>query len=83
MTVLSIEELAGITPDELEQAFELVRDPLDWRNRIDAVIESDEVERVCIAIRFYTATDPDVMVLGDGRVRVMALGYRLGPAGDR
>ena len=82
MPVLSVEEMTGMTATELERAFELVRNPEDWRGRIDAVVENADVPAVCMAIRFYTATEPSVMPLGGGRSRVLALGYRRGPAGD-
>lgn len=69
--------------DELQAAFDLVRNKKDWKARIDARIPKDKEAVVLAAIVHFTATvgriyphptNPDKLI-------VRAAGYRMGPAG--
>jgi hypothetical protein len=74
----------GYTRQQLNDAFKMVHDPDDWKAPINNVIPGHPVtkEKVREAILFYTATNATFTELDDGRCRVEAAGYRLGPAGD-
>ena len=74
-------EFAGYTFAALHDAFELVRDPADWKAPINATILLDNVSVVDCAISFFTATEPIFISAQNGLVRVEADGYRDGPAG--
>ena len=84
----------GYLVSDLEAAFNLIKDPIDWKRPIDAFVPDgfqELVDVAIVAIRFYTATDPTV-VKGTGKnpdtgepvegVFITAAGYRGGPAGD-
>lgn len=74
----------GYTRIELETAFGLVENPADWKAPICAKIDRGNLARVMAAVEFYTSTQ--VRITGDvggSIIRVEALGYRMGPAGDR
>lgn len=85
----------GFTYDELNRAFKLVQNEDHWKNPINSVCSSDEVKVVAAAIEYFTATKAHFDYLGvsegTGRtrfkagehiLRVLADGYRRGPAGD-
>ena len=77
-------EFQGFTVGELYEAFEAVRDPDDWRSPIFKVIHKDDLEVSIAAIRFYTATEPEVRWLwtpDDRKWEIKSVGYRNGPAG--
>ena len=90
--------LTGYTKTELTAAFNLVQNKNDWKDRIDSYCTLEEMPIMTAAIEFFTATTPKFhkLVYGDnsriqvfGRfkfgqivMRVIALGYRAGPAGD-
>lgn len=71
------------SPEELESAFKLVRNPNDWKAPISGDVKAELKEVVAVAIEFYTATvakfSPSSFA---GYVHVKAAGYRAGPAGD-
>jgi len=71
----------GYTEEEIEKAFDKVKNPEDWRTEIDAEVSADEVELVIVAIEYYTATEVGTKKLDNGNVRVVSVGYRMGPAG--
>lgn len=66
---------------DLEKAFDLVKDPEDWRNPIYACIESEQKEAVREAIIHFTATEPNFTHVNSSHCIVQADGYRNGPAG--
>jgi len=69
---------------EMNAAFKRVQNPDDWRAPIDSMIRVNcfaEVDLICDAIEFYTATTPQVFQLTNNTVRITAAGYRAGPAG--
>ena len=74
----------GYRLDELASAFDRVRDHRDWKAPIKAVIHADERPVVEQAVRWFTDTVPEFApALGaDGRLVVMAPGYRVGAARD-
>lgn len=74
----------GYTRQELNDAFNMVHNPEDWKARINKVIPGHPVtkQKVAEAIMFYTATTATFTNLDDGRALVQADGYRRGPAGD-
>lgn len=77
---------------ELQELFNRVCKKEDWRAPIDTVIAirtDAEMERIRRAVEFFTATTPQFEPIrpaglkpSDGCVyRVLAVGYRNGPAG--
>lgn len=68
--------------ESLLEFFERVQNPLDWKAPIDAFVPERDFEMTDRAIRFFTATEPKFERMANGWLRVIALGYRLGPAGD-
>lgn len=70
---------------EMRNAFEAVQNPLDWRDRIDAIIPRDLYDITRQAVAFYTATElveaPPLGAIDPDHMRVVADGYRMGPAG--
>lgn len=74
----------GYTQLQLRAAFDSVQAPHDWKAPIvSASCEMGDAGLVATAIEFYTATkarfDYDA---NTGKLRVQAIGYRNGPAGD-
>lgn len=72
----------GYSKVDLEAAFNLVKDPEDWKKPIDKVIDTYQMDIVGKAIQFFTATEPMFEPNKSGCVRVTSIGYRAGPAGD-
>lgn len=71
------------TQEQLEEAFKKVQNKEHWKNKIDSFCLSEDMPVVNEAIRHFTATEAEFTAQGNGWMRVKALGYRLGPAGDR
>lgn len=72
----------GFSFEAMEPAFAAVQDKSDWRNPIDARVSGEQVHVTCVAIAFYTATEPVVEYDREiGDFRVTSEGYRMGPAG--
>ena len=71
------------TREQLEAAFDKVRNPNDWKAPVDGYCRAAEVELVREAVIFFTATEPSFYSVGinTGLRRVLADGYRKGPAG--
>jgi len=82
------------THNDLEIAFNLVKNKTHWKDPINALIEPKDIPSVDAAIRYFTATEPKFTCVGrvasnsDSKncftyfVHVEAAGYRAGPAGD-
>lgn len=71
------------TEEQLDQAFDSVCSKDDWKDSIDAVIDKKDQDLVTEAIIYFTATSPSFLqVKQKGKIRVVAEGYRMGPAGD-
>ncbi len=73
--------MGGYTQEQLEAAFDLVAPAGDWKGPIDATIPRDKQEVVGIAVAHFSGTEAEFECAGDDRVRVTAIGYRMGPAG--
>ena len=73
----------GFYHKDLEAAFDLVKDPTDWRAPIAVWVNGEAVNLTVAAIEFFTATNPRVS-LDTVRMRYLieSEGYRNGPAGD-
>jgi hypothetical protein len=72
------------TEGELKLAFDCVANPRDWRAPVDAIVPNAPALKTAIeaAVMFYTATPAIFHFTNrDGYVRVVAKGYRNGPAG--
>lgn len=73
------------TQEELQAAFDLVKDEQDWRAPISCGFPASQKDVVTEAIIHFTATTPEFIDLGfkDGVpwLGVYADGYRNGPAG--
>ncbi len=71
-----------LTQEQKDKLFDRVCDPKDWRASINAVIDASEFDDVADAISHFTATYPEIVQhLPEGKVRIHAAGYRMGPAG--
>lgn len=73
----------------LQNAFDLVADPDDWKGPIlfrfsifDLVRTGVTLPEVLYGIKHFTATAPLLEAAGNGWYTVSAEGYRMGPAGD-
>jgi hypothetical protein len=71
----------------LYKTFEAVKNPIHWKEPIDAKIPLDELSKQEItvddikeAIEYYTASIPETEIEGKF-LKVRAKGYRLGPMG--
>lgn len=77
-------EASGIELHEIEAAFNLVRHTADWKAPIDRVVQLADchAERIMItAVEWFTGTEATLERLTGNDVRVIAAGYRAGPAG--
>lgn len=72
---------ARFSEADLKGALNKVIPPGDWKGPIDAMIDEKDRDVVTEAIIYYTATSPSFYVQSSGLLRVMADGYRNGPAG--
>jgi len=73
----------GFTQEELKTAFDLVADTRDWKAEIAAMVPGEWVLPVVAAIKFYTATVPEVKLnTATMSYYITSEGYRRGPAGD-
>ena len=60
-----------------------MKDPNDWKAPIAVSLPGEFVLIVVAAIKFYTATIPEVTLdVSTMRYTVTSIGYRAGPAGD-
>lgn len=72
---------------KLEQAFDRVKDPRDWKAPIAANVLSSQLDITCEAIAHFTATGARFCLAGQNDAgqliyHVTSPGYRAGPAGD-
>jgi hypothetical protein len=66
----------SFTRTELNAAFELVQDPVDWKNPINMVIPEASLPLVEEAIRYVTGAEVLVWDAHEaGKVRVVSVGY--------
>ncbi len=65
----------------LQECFDNVAPADDWRGAINAIVPALDVLDTVKAIIHYTATAPIIVEHGPGTFRVVAAGYRAGPAG--
>jgi len=95
LTCQRIEEIRRTTPERwikdpdalmqriYQEAIGHVTPPDDWRGPINALVPVRLKEFYKEAIRFMTATEPVEVAVGEpGFVRLIAVGYRNGPAGS-
>ena len=86
--------MGGYTEEQLQAAFNKVKNPDDWKAAIDTVVvdETDEeLECIKFAVQFYTSTECELTELEFEKApegcdvqratKVKAVGYRMGPAG--
>jgi hypothetical protein len=71
----------GYTVSELQEAFNSISNPKDWRAPIKAEVKNQDIDVAVTAIRFFTATSPTVRH-GKKTATITSIGYRQGPAGD-
>jgi len=67
--------------EQLSIAFDSVKNKDHWKNPIDAIINVTDMDIVSEAIIYFTATEAEFGKPKDGKVRVRAIGYYMGPAG--
>lgn len=65
----------GYSQEELEAAFNKVKNTEHWKNPVDAVIDAADMRVVSFAIPWFTSTQAIFETLGDGKLRVTADGY--------
>lgn len=75
------------TQKELEEAFDRVKNPRDWKAPIAANVFGYNLFATCEAIEHFTATYPRAVHAGYNKTgqsiyHVTSPGYRAGPAGD-
>ena len=79
------ERLEGLNAmrEKLDAAFTALHGDNHWKDPIDTVIFRGEFDLMAQACDFFTATKLTIAEeLDDERIRVTAIGYRAGPAGD-
>lgn len=66
----------GFSTEQLQEAFQKVRDSEHWKNDIDAVVPAEMKDILIHAIPWHTGGgEVEFHDLGDGSVRVIAPGY--------
>ena len=80
-------EAGKFTQKELEEAFDRVKNPVDWKAPIAANVLGSNLFATCEAIEHFTATYPRAVHAGYNEAgqsiyHVTSPGYRAGPAGD-
>jgi hypothetical protein len=78
---LAVPGMDDKTAEILRSAFGQICGQDDWRGPINAVVPVRLVSLYCEAIRFMTATEPTQEPVDDYHVRLVSVGYRMGPAG--
>ena len=86
--------MGGYTEEQLQEAFNEVKNKDDWKSAIDTVVldkTDEELKCIQFAVQFYTATECELIDLEfteapegcDVRraTKVKSVGYRMGPAG--
>ena len=75
--------MTNFTTQELEQAFDSVCDPEDWKAPIRAQVRyaTHELDLVREAVEYFTATAVSFEAGESDELWVVADGYRMGPAG--
>jgi hypothetical protein len=83
MNLDSLTTYGGVyyTPEELDAAFDKVKNPTHWKDPIEAVIDDADIAIVTAAIIHFTGTVPEFFH-EKGKTYVAADGYRAGPCGD-
>lgn len=66
---------------ECKVYFDLVKDPADWRNPIDSIVDTVNLTKTLVAITFFTGTQAEYQDTGNRQYRVTSVGYRNGPCG--
>ena len=80
----SIPKNYSFTRKRLDKAFSLVQNPVDWRGAINAVIQRKDLKLTKEAIRYSTATNViEINAYDPNFVRVVSVGYKSGPAGEK
>jgi hypothetical protein len=65
----------GYTRTQLSSAFDLVKDPKDWKNKINAVVAPDaDTDCITQAVIFFTGSVPSIVKTKNG-FNVRAAGY--------
>jgi hypothetical protein len=79
------DNLVNFTPEQLQAAFDLVKNKKDWKARIDARINKSDAPLVLIAITHFTGTVGYTKPhpTNNDKLIVRAAGYRAGPCGDK
>lgn len=70
----------GFALEELQEAFDLVKDEEHWKNPIDRVVDESQIRILRAAIPWMTGTEAIFLPVDEpGKIRVKADGYYLGP----
>jgi hypothetical protein len=68
--------MGGHAREELQSAFDMVKNPEHWKADIDAVVPSQMQHVLSYAIPWFVGGgDIDFIPLEDGKMRVLASGY--------
>jgi hypothetical protein len=66
----------GYTQTELDEAFDLVKDPRNWKLPINAIVPKDtDLRAVSAAVAHFTGGGCETTQQADGTVRVTGAGY--------
>lgn len=65
----------GYEVAELEAAFDLVKNPENWKFPVDAIIDAAKRDVVDVAVKFYAGSVATFVDIGGGKLRVLAAGY--------
>jgi hypothetical protein len=66
----------GFTHEQLSAAFNLVKNPENWKLRIDATVPGEtDVMLLHSAVEFFTGGGAEIVSQKDGTLRVTASGY--------
>lgn len=68
--------------NQLQEAFEAVQNPDDWKGPIDSVVHIDALAKTLCAIEYMTGTKPNIFPnVTWPYYNVTSVGYRNGPCG--
>lgn len=74
--------MADYSQEQLQEAFDKVADPDDWKLPIVAEVALEDLNITVEAIYNFTATTPHIDTDRRGNWFVLSIGYRKGPAGS-
>ena len=68
--------------ESLNKMFKSISNSKDWRAPIEKWISRYDLDIAREAVRFYTATEIEIVDTTSTHYKIYSVGYRMGPAGD-